>query len=194
MPDSGPLQQEDPAAPKIENPVVEGLDETQIELALEVLRQEQRLPLAVLGGLLASLAGAAIWAGITVATEYQIGWMAIGVGFLVGMVVRVAGRGLSNTYRWIGAGFALFGCALGNIFTLVYVIAQHENLGLLDTFTRLGVEGMWIALRETASPIDFLFYVLAIAQGYQLALRSITEEDISRAVEESGGAVPQATS
>ena len=59
------------------------------------LDAEQNLPLGVCGGLLAAVLGAAVWAGVTVATGYQIGWMAVGVGFVVGFTVRLLGKGVT---------------------------------------------------------------------------------------------------
>lgn len=50
-------------------------------------------PKWVLAGFLGGLVGAAIWAGISYATNYEIGWIAWGIGFLVGFCVRVAAGG-----------------------------------------------------------------------------------------------------
>ena len=58
------------------------VDPAQVELALEELRGEQSLALGVVGGAVGALVGAAVWAAVTVATNSQIGFMAVGVGFL----------------------------------------------------------------------------------------------------------------
>lgn len=44
----------------------------------------------ILAGGIGGLAGAAIWAGISYATNYEIGWIAWGIGALVGFCVRLA--------------------------------------------------------------------------------------------------------
>jgi hypothetical protein len=75
------------------------------EEALAELRSEQNYAGAVLGGLIGALVGAAIWAVITVSTHYQIGWMAIGVGFLVAVLVRYFGKGIDRVFGIIGALF-----------------------------------------------------------------------------------------
>ena len=62
------------------------------------LAAEQNLGLGVAAGMIAAGIGAAVWAAITFFTGYQIGWMAIGVGLLVGYTVSVYGKGLSNLY------------------------------------------------------------------------------------------------
>src|ERR1043165_39906 len=51
----------------------------------EQLRSEQSIPMAVLTGGVAALIGAIGWAIVTATTHFQIGFMAVGVGFLVGL-------------------------------------------------------------------------------------------------------------
>src|SRR5438270_13589107 len=82
------------------------------------LRSEQNLPIGLLAGIFAALIGAIAWAIVTVTTEYQIGYMAIAVGFIVGYAVRL-GKGLDKIFGISGAILALFGCILGNIFSIV---------------------------------------------------------------------------
>lgn len=73
------------------------------------------------------------------ATKYQIGWMAIGVGFLVGFSVRRFGRGTAKTFGIIGAVSALPGCLLGNLLSACGFIAQSESAPVLDVvFALLG--------------------------------------------------------
>ena len=53
---------------------------------------EKKLLLGGLAGLAAAIIGAIIWAVVTVTAKYQIGWMAVGVGVLVGFALRI-GKG-----------------------------------------------------------------------------------------------------
>ena len=69
---------------------------------------------AVLAGLIAAGLGAYLWAVITIATGYQIGFMAIGVGVLVGSAVRGFGKGIEPVFGVIGTTLALLGCAAGS--------------------------------------------------------------------------------
>jgi len=76
--------------------------------------------------------GAALWALITVATNYQIGFMALGVGFLVGHSVRAFGKGVDTGFGVLGAVLALAGCLAGKICWLRassgrYAIAVYEG-------------------------------------------------------------------
>ena len=60
---------------------------------------ESRTRSAVIAGLIAAVAGGFLWAVIVVVTSYEVGWVAWGVGLLVGLtMLKVAGmpsRGLA---------------------------------------------------------------------------------------------------
>jgi hypothetical protein len=131
------------------------------------------LTLAVVAGLAAAIAGAVIWAVITVSTKYQIGFMAIGVGFLVGWTVRAAGKGSAMSYSVIGGALALFGCLLGNLLSACGFLATEQNMPLMAIVGRaLANPGLAVELlQETFNPMDLLFYAIAVYEGFKLARR-----------------------
>ncbi len=137
------------------------------------LRTHQNLVYAIVGGLFLSLICAIAWAAITVSTGYQIGYMAVGVGFLVGFGVRFFGAGIDDIYGYIGGILALLGCLLGNLFGQVGFAAQAEGLGYFETLTFLDVDTIILIYKESFSFMDLLFYGFAIFEGYKLAFRKI---------------------
>ncbi len=146
------------------------------ENVMSRLKAHQNLGYAVAGGALAAMMGALLWAVVTVSTEYQIGYMAVGVGLLIGVAVRLFGAGVDQVFGWVGAFFALLGCLLGNLFTQVGFVAQAQSLGYFETLTFLNVDLVVILLRESFSPIDLLFYAIAVYEGYKFAFRPVTPE------------------
>src|SRR5579859_5535985 len=64
--------------------------------------EDANLPAAILGGLVAAIAGALVWALVTVSIKFQIGFMAVGVGFLVAWAVRTLGKGRAQMFGIIG--------------------------------------------------------------------------------------------
>ena len=70
---------------------------------------KQNLPVAAVAGLAAAVIGGIAWALLTINTGYQIGYMAVGVGFLVGFAVRL-GNGIDKIFAYTGALLALPGC------------------------------------------------------------------------------------
>jgi len=154
------------------------VNENKLNTYIEKLKLEQNLPMGVLAGLLASLVGGLLWAAITIITEYQIGYMAIAVGFIVGYGVRYMGKGLDQIYGVIGAFFALLGCLLGNFFSIVGFAANEMEMGYMETLNYIDYAVIPEVMGETFSPIDLLFYGIAIYEGYKFAFRPITEEEI----------------
>ena len=137
------------------------------------LSLHQDLVYASVGGFFLSVIGALIWSVITVSTEYQIGYMAIGVGILVGKGVRFFGAGIDPIFGYVGGFFALLGCLLGNLFSQVGFIANAESLGYFETLTFLDLEEIILIYQESFSIIDLVFYGIAIAEGYKFAFRTI---------------------
>ena len=144
------------------------------------LLSEQNLLLGIVGGFVATLIGAAIWAAVTLATGYQIGWMAVGVGFLVGLAVRLLGKGITPAFGLVGAVGALLGCLLGNLFSVCGFAASQQNVPFSNLlFGLLSEPAALVELcKATFQPMDLLFYGIAVYEGYNFAFRQITAEDI----------------
>lgn len=129
-------------------------------------------------GLVAALLSAALWALITLATNYQIGFMAMGVGFLVGYAVRLGGapaQGMFSGERhfslgFIGAGLAVFGCLLGNVLSGCWFVAQEQETTYMSVVTSLDFTLASEILGVMFSPVDIVFYGLAIWEGFLFAV------------------------
>lgn len=140
---------------------------------------KNNLPLALAAGAITSLASAAVWAAVTVVTNYQIGWMAIGVGFLVGIAVRKFGAGETALFRVIGAGMALLGCVLGNLFSGIAFIAKEEQVEIGDALLNFDYSYSFELLGAMFSPMDLLFYGLALYQAFKLSAVEPVESPVA---------------
>ena len=160
------------------------LEPHRVEQALAALRDEQNPGIGVVAGALAALVGAGLWAAVTVMTGYQIGWMAIGVGVLIGLALRKAGKGIDRTFGFAGAGLALAGCLLGNLLAVCGFVSVQQSIPLLQVLGRMNPAVAVELLRATFSPIDLLFYALAVYEGYKLSFRQVTREELSRHIPE----------
>lgn len=155
------------------------MDPAQLKFALEQLRSQQNLVAGVLAGLVASLAGAGVWAVVTVVTGYQIGWMAVGVGFVVGVAIRTAGKGIDGVFGIVGAGLALLGCAVGNLLAVCGLVAKQENMAFIEVVSRLDLSVVQELMVTTFSPMDLLFYGIAVYEGYRFSFRQLSPQDLS---------------
>jgi hypothetical protein len=107
------------------------------------------IPKAVIGGGIAALIGAAVWAMVAIGINTEIGWIAIGVGFICGFGVRLMGKGADNSFRAVGAGCAVVGILLGKWFT-----ASHFKIEFGEMFGGL----------------DLLFFGIAIWEGWKFSV------------------------
>ncbi len=131
--------------------------------------EEQNLPMGFLFGLAAAMIGASLWATISAISGWQIGFMAIGVGWLAGQGVRYGGKGTDMTFAIIGAGLALLGCLAGNLLTSCWFIAQSAEIPFSDVLSSLNGAAIGEIYSASFSPIDLLFYGLAIWTGFKYA-------------------------
>jgi hypothetical protein len=154
------------------------LDQMKLQMMLQQIRDNQNMPMAILGGAVAAVVGAAVWAAVTVATGWQIGFMAIGVGFLVGWTVRKMGQGIDQSFGIVGAVMSLFGCVLGNYLSICGFIAQEYGVGYFDVLGTVDWETAFNLMAETFNVIDILFYALALYYGYKYSIRGLTEEEL----------------
>ncbi|MFC4636388.1 hypothetical protein ACFO3O_20950 [Dokdonia ponticola] len=149
------------------------------EKALEKYRTEQNLPAAIGVGVAVGLIGAALWAAITVATGYQIGYMAIAIGAGVGISMRIFGKGIDQIFGISGAIIAILSCLLGNFFSVIASTADYENLGYIETFNIINESSLIIPIMsETFSGMDLFFYAIAAYEGYKFAFRVFTEKEL----------------
>ena len=135
----------------------------------------QNLPRGLAAGAAAGLTGAIIWAAITALTGYQIGFMAVGIGLLVGYAVRYLGNGITPVFGVVGAACALLACIVGNLFYICYVASNIESIPLTRavelvlTHPAAALE----LLGETFHPMDVLFYGIAVYEGYRFSFRKV---------------------
>jgi len=138
-----------------------------------VIADDSNLPLAVVGGFVAALIGAFAWAIIIVIAQYQIGFMAVGVGFLVAWAVRTLGKGHTQVFGIVGGAFALLGCLLGNLLSACGFIAAERSVPTVSVAMKvLATPSLALSiLQATSNGMDLLFYAIAVYEGYKLARR-----------------------
>ena len=98
------------------------------------------VPIALAAGLVAALISGSVWALIVVLTNMEVGYVAIGVGWLAGFaVVMGAGGKKAQVLQFVAVGCAILGLLLGKYFTMAHVfkstmgtmVAEMEASGKL---------------------------------------------------------------
>ncbi len=129
----------------------------------------QSIVALILAGALGSAVAAGLWAAITVISGIQIGWMAVGVGFLVGMAVRLFSAGSHPMAGYVAAFFSFLSCLLGNLLAVCGIVAQEQGVAWTEVLGTLDLQSANILMVLSFSPIDLLFYGLALYFGFKLA-------------------------
>ena len=163
-----------------DEPVQGELDQAKVQSFMQRRKAEQSMPLALAAGVVAAIAGAVVWAVVTDMTGgYQIGWMAVGVGFLVGFSVRYFGRGIEPPFQYVGAVCALLGCVLGNYFAAVGVAAQDTHVDVFTMMSRIPLTDAVTVMQAAFQPMDLLFYAIAVYEGYRFSLKRFTPAELA---------------
>ena len=141
-----------------------------VQLDKKQLLAEQNLLKGVSLGIVACIVGAAAWSLISISTGYQIGYMAIGVGFLVGFAMR-QGKGVTPVFGIIGAALALLSCVLGDFFSMVGLIAKEYELSYWEILSGIEFEDVTSLMMENLASMTIVFYGIALYEGYKLSFR-----------------------
>lgn len=141
-----------------------------VSMSREELLAEENLPKGVLCAVVACLVGAAVWGLVSVSTGYQIGYMAIGIGFLVGFAMR-QGKGVRPVFGIIGGALALLSCILGDLFSIIGYIAKANETAYTDVWFSLDYGEMFSYLIENLASMTLLFYGFAVYEGYKFSFR-----------------------
>lgn len=140
--------------------------------AINELDFESNLILGLVGGGIAMLLSAALWGIITYLTEFQISWMAIGVGLFVGVAIQKLGKGNTLIYGISGAILSLLGCLLGNLFFYSGILAREWGASFFDVLFAFATQPDFLVEIFTVA-FDFrdlLFYAFAAYIGFRAAM------------------------
>lgn len=128
---------------------------------------------AVLAGLAAAVAGGIVWGLIVRWSGYEVGFVAWGIGFVVGTAVALGARGERGTpYQVAAVLLALLGILIGKYLSFVWVLAdafEEEGLGIeVRIFSRETWDAFMEARSDVWSVFDLLWTGLAVFTAYRI--------------------------
>jgi hypothetical protein len=131
---------------------------------------------AVLGGGVAALVGGAVWATVVVVTDYEIGYVAWGIGWLAGFAVVKLAQGRRGTpLQLIAALSALLGILVGKYFIFFHYLKQMlvkeygaDAAAALSPFSVEGVQTFAANISSMLSGFDILWVFLAVATAWAM--------------------------
>lgn len=140
------------------------------ELAAQVPGGKNLL-VAAAGGLAGALVGAAVWTGVAIATNFEVGYIAVLVGFLAGLGVKMGARTQRGPLlQYLAAGLAVVGLFAAKYMLFAYTVVhvgQEQGVDISYFDGRL-LSLFPEALGEMLSAFDALFLVLALMAAYRV--------------------------
>ena len=164
----------------------QGMDRTESEQLVdtvyrqvaEAVKQEAFSPAslipALVGGVVAALIGGAVWAGIVVLTDYEVGFIAWGIGALCGFAVVMASNGRKGVpLQIVAVATAMLGIVIGKYFSFYHFLKQYlaeeegaEAAQQVSLFSMGLVQYFVQTLPGMLGLYDVLFFGLAILTAW----------------------------
>lgn len=137
---------------------------------------------ACVGAVIGGAIGAVIWGAIAYFTHHEVGYVAWGVGGLVGICVKMAAGEMDETFAGIIAAVGsvvsiLAGKLLAAIFMVQWIIQQGQLPAGLPAQLPPELQGqlVGIAFAHSFGVLDIVFFFLAIATAYRLGSGQVGE-------------------
>jgi hypothetical protein len=148
------------------------------QLVQEVEKEQfstSTLIIALVAAVVASIIGGAIWGGIVILTDYEIGFMATGVGMLCGFAVTFFTEKKGRPLQVIAVISSLAGILVGKYFTFFAILKEFvateygsAAANQVGIFSGDVVSLFFESFGELLSPYDLLWIVLAFAAAWSI--------------------------
>ena len=129
---------------------------------------------ATIGGLAAAAVGGLIWGLIAIATDYEIGWVAWGVGWLAGYGVVLFARGRrGRPLQLLAVTAAVLGIVLGKYLTFFHLLKEYvgdeygaEAIADMSIFSLNMVQFFAASAGQFIRGFDALWILLAVGTAW----------------------------
>jgi hypothetical protein len=123
----------------------------------------------ILAGLGVAVVGAILWAVVVYLTKYEVGLLAVVIGYGVGYVVHRVGKVASQGMAITSAALAAAGILLGFVLTTVAAVAQVAGVGFFDAVNLISDNNAWgTALGDSVNGLDWLFLAVGAFAAWRL--------------------------
>lgn len=119
-------------------------------------------------GLVAAVVGALLWILITYITKWQINFMAIGIGALVGFIVAKYNKQSSIAAGVMAAILACLSCVIGDLVITVQYLAEYMDTTYAVIFNENSLSEILDVHLEMLDFYSYSFYVVAMIVAFSL--------------------------
>jgi len=123
----------------------------------------------LLAGAGVAVLGAILWAVVVYLSKYEIGLLAVVIGYGVGYTVHRVGGVATQRTAIIAAVLAGVGILLGFVLTTIAAVAQTFDLGFFEVVSRTTDNGLWgTVLSSSVSGLDWFFLAIGAFSAWRL--------------------------
>jgi hypothetical protein len=142
---------------------------------LQAETENPNLILAVLAGLAAAVAGVLVWYGVVVITKYQLGFIAVGVGWLVAMaVVFGSGRMRGPALQAISIAITLVALVMSEYLIVRYALTEflaEQGFTEVALFLPLGAMLELVVASIQENLFTLIFWAIALWAAFSTPAR-----------------------
>ena len=146
-----------------------------IEQTLQAETENPNLILAVLAGLAAAIVGTLVWYGVVVITNYQLGFIAVGVGWLVAMaVVFGSGRKRGPALQAISVAITLVALTMSEYLIVRYSLSEYlveQGFTEIPLFLPLGAMLELVVASIQENLLTLIFWAIALWAAFSTPAR-----------------------
>jgi hypothetical protein len=157
------------------------INAAKVERFLANARLQERFGFALLLGLAAALVLGFIWGFVNGMTGLPLEWVPfVGLGFVVGVTVRAAGKGVSLRFGIAGAALTLLGCLFCRALSTTIAVAwQTPSADPFYLLMHTNGAAWGRLIRDGTNWMNVLALVLTVFQGYYFAFRRVRAQEMS---------------
>jgi len=131
--------------------------------------RQGNIVLAVLAALTMSVIGTVVWIGISLATGWHPGLLALVIAVMVGASVRLSGQGSHFIFGVIGVAFTLLSCLAGEIGVSLQ-LATTPVFDLYGVLMHVDIVALTCAIISHVSSVMMVVYGVSACIAYTISI------------------------
>jgi hypothetical protein len=147
------------------------------EVDVQKLIRAQSFRDAVVAGLIVVILFSVLWAMLSTLLGRIFPWMTVLLGFVMGRVIRRAGRGLDWRFAALAAGLTLVGSLVGNVVVAAAFTAEELGVTTIEVLRAVTAMTWPVFFAEVVSAADIVFALFAAAVAAYFANRRLTRSE-----------------
>ena len=141
------------------------------------LVRAQSLRNAVVAGLIVFVVFCLLWVATATLTGRVFAWMTVVLGYLLGIAMRHAGRGVDWRFPALAAAFAIGGSVLSNVVLAASTTADEFGTGTFDILGAVTSMTWPVFFEEVWNPGDSFYATLSAGLAAFLAPRRLSRSE-----------------